>query len=153
MVKYNREEVCYLFKDFKDEDFTRVMLVSSMSGCGVEELINEVEGHSIPLVVVSGLVNVQRYLYDLPSNRHKSYEELRSDKVVCNSEYNGAKELHLVLCSLLVEMKFVSRRGDGRVVMDIRNVIKTINNGATYLSKGVKGIYDIESFISYLEGM
>lgn len=142
-----------MFKDFKDEDFARVMLVSSMSGCGVEELINEAGGSSIPLDVVSGLVNVQRDLYDLPSNRHKSYDELRSDAVVCNSEYNGSKELHLVLCSLLVEMKFVSRRGDGKVVMDIRSVIKTINNGAAYLSKGVRELYDIESFISYLEGM
>ena len=151
MVKYNRKEMIdKLFRSFDDEDFVRVMLVNSQREMEAIELVEKLEERRFPLVIVSRLVNVQRGIYDLPCNTHRSYCEIKEDAVVVLVDEFNSEDLKLVLSALVVELRFMRRTKDFKVKMDLGKVINNIRNSSKYLSSWNNFNYNTEEFIQCL---
>lgn len=141
-----------MFSDFEKEDFARVMLVQLIYADKISDLLRELVEFQYPLDLLTKLVNIQRYIFDLPSNTHKTYSELFDDAVITNDEYASDRNLWLVFAVLVVEMKKFSKRDEeGRVVIDMKSVVKAIKNGKKFLERdGYKVNEDLKLFIDNL---
>ena len=141
-----------LFRSFDDEGFTRVMVVDSLKELSKLELLSRLEERRFPCRVVSSLVNVQRNMYDLPYNSHKSYSEVKDDAVIKLEEFNS-EDLRLVLLSLVAELQFMVRNKDFSVRFSVTKVIETLTNSRGYMSDWNGYSYSLEDFIFCLDNI
>lgn len=148
MVKFNRKDVVSkLFKEQDNSDFVRVMLVV-FNEMNVKEVVEKIEESGVPFILISGLVNIERVYYDLPLNTHRGYEEIKKDAVV-NGSFKS-RDLKLVLATILAETKFMKRKADGSLVLNLQKIIDTLIYCRKYLLSQQKIECEISSYLEYL---
>lgn len=131
-----------------NKEFLRFMLVihNEMSA---KDLILKLESISVPYIFVSGLVNVQRYEFDLPINTHSSYEDILNDAVV-RGDFKS-ESLQLVLSVVWSEANFMKRLQDGKVSLNLSNVVSMLKTCKKYVLKKKKVNIDIDEYVRYIE--
>lgn len=138
--------MCKLFRSNSNKEFLLFVLTLRNDMC-LKDIVCRLDSSGLPLDFVSGLVNIQRYLYDLPENTHFNYEDLLNDAVV-RGEFDSI-ELRLVLVVVLAETKFKKRIDEERVSINLKDIINTLVACRKYIQYKEKVVINIDDYVNY----